>query len=185
MARFRHSCAPPPRVVDAGAALDRGHLERRAPVVADVRRHEVVRVGRVEDHPRGDAAARAERSRRQRGAQRVRAGGQGGRYGYPSHRRRALGIGSLMCCREALRFFIPRELLSYLFTARAVRRSTPNTDSKHCVARLSVCTSASTALRLPRASATRQHKQDAFRAARGSFRFLRAITLQKGGLGPY
>ena len=51
-------------------------------------RHEVVRVGRVDDHLRGDAAARAERPRRQRGAQRVRAGGQGGRrYGYPSHRR--------------------------------------------------------------------------------------------------
>ena len=53
-------------------------------------RQDVVRVGGVDDHRRGDAAARAERPRRQRGAQRVRAGGQGGRrYGYPSHRRRA------------------------------------------------------------------------------------------------
>ena len=73
--------------------------------MADVRRHEVVRVARVEDHPRGDAAARAERSRRQRGAQRVRAGGQGGRrYGYPSHRRRAFGIGSLMSSKRPCGF---------------------------------------------------------------------------------
>ena len=68
--------------------------------MADVRRHEVVRVARVDDHLRSDPAARAERPRRQRGAQRVRAGGQGGRrYGYPSHRRRAFGAGlqRLLC----------------------------------------------------------------------------------------
>ena len=87
--------APPPGVIHAGTALNGRHLERRAPVVPDVRRHEVVRVARVDDHLRSDPAARARRCYRQGGPQRGGAGGQRC-DGYPCHRRCAFGGGSLM-----------------------------------------------------------------------------------------
>ena len=71
------------------------------------------------------------RPRRQRGAQRVRAGGQGGRrYGYPSHRRRAFGAGSLMSCREALRFFIPRGKLRLRKLCCAIHAAKCSTTSQ-------------------------------------------------------